>query len=524
MTAHSPDDRLSAFYDGELSAAERAEVERLVAAQPGLRAELNTLTGLSQRLSDLADDLPEVDLRPRVMQRIAASRPAAVSSDAPTRRRWMPLALLVCSLTLLFAAVLPLLPLSNNTELVVDNGPRVLTLDELAQSMKDASATPGANADIPGESFASHDSPAMATLSSPEEAGLGGARGALSDRSENVDGTGPSELLARIERRRDLKPGDIVSQMIEGGDVPMIADYTVIDVRRSARDVEFLLQKHSIVPLLASDRRKTSESTGGSERQATTPAPSEIIKVYLVDAETASLNTAMFECERLQEVVALNYLPLGLDEAGGAQLASQNGPAMQSADPSPVVAGSPPPAPAAMPRAVAQPGLRGAGEVVAKDTLIARQSMASGQPFPQDKRDQTDTKQDDVARVKGKVASDVNGNSIVIENGDEFYSEVMQRQVQSLKNADRGYPVKQQQNIDVPAITGRNTSAAQSLEALSNRNTAPQFDGRRGGNGVLSNNAYSNNAYNGGRSRQRAILVLRSQSPPPPPEATRLNP
>ncbi len=523
MTAHSPDDRLSAFYDGELSAAERAEVERLVTAQPGLRAELNTLTGLSQQLSDLADDLPEIDLRPRVMQRIAASRPATLSGDAPTRRRWMPLALLVCSLTLLVAAVLPWLPLSNNTELDFDNGPRVLTTDELAKLMKDAAATPGVSAEYPGESIASLDSPAMASMTAPDGVGLGGVA-AFTEGSENIDGTGPSELLARIERRRDLKPGDIVSQLIEGGDVPMIADYTVIDVRRTARDVEFLLQKHSIVPLLASDRRETSESTGGSELQATTPAPSEIIKVYLVDAETESLNTAFIECERLQEVVALNYLPLGLDEAGGAVLASQNGPAMQSADASPVVVGSPLAAPVAMPRAVTQPGLRSADEVVAKDASVARKSMAGGQPLPQDERDQqTDKKRDDVVRVKGKAASDVNGNSIIIENGHEFYSEVMQRQVQSLKNADRGYAVKQQQNIESPAISVRHAPASQALEALSNPNSVPQFDGRRGGNGVLSNNAYNNNAYNGGRTRQRAILVLRSQSPPPPPEATRLN-
>ncbi len=509
MTAHSPDDRLSAFYDGELSAVERAEVERLVTAQPGLRAELSMLTGLSQQLSDLADDLPEIDLRPRVMQRIAAIRPVISSSDAPSRRRWMPLMLMVSSLALLVAAVWPLLPDLSPPDLIVDHGPRSMTIEDLAKSMKDASVVPAVSADFPGESFASNDSPVMASMAAPDGAGFGGAMEAIADTSENIDGTGPSELLARIERRRDLKPGDIVSQMVEGGDVPMIAEYTVVDVRRSARDVEFLLEKHSIVPLLAPDRREHSESTTGSERQAALPAPSEMIKVYLVEAETGSLNTAMVECQNLQEVVALNYLPLGLQEAGEAQLASLNSPTAQAAEAAPA---------AALRSAVPVPGSRAAGENMSKGGPVARKSMAGGQQQVGDDSEQTDRKLDNVARDKEKAASLVNGNSIVIENGDEFYSEIMQRQVQSLKNADRSSPVKQQQNFEVPAIA-RSAPAAPALEVLSNPHPALQLDGRPGGNGLLYNNT-----YNGGRNRQRAILVLRSQSPPPPPEPTRLNP
>ena len=353
-------------------------------------------------------------------------------------------------------------------------------------------------------------------------AGFGGSARGLTDNGENDDGTGPSELLARIERRRDLKPGDIVSQMVEGGDVPMIADYTVIDVRRSARDVEFLLRKNSIVPLLATDRREDSDSTRVSERSTPSIPSSEIIKVYLVDAESASLNTAMVECQNLQEVVALNYLPLGLNAAGEAQLASLNGPPVLAADAVPTPAGSaqvvPAPAAALMRSAVAEPGSRAAGETVSKEGPVARKSMAGGQLPLDGAMNPVDKIADDVARSKEKVVSLVNGNSIVIENGDEFYSEIMQRQVQSLRNADRGSPVKQQQNFEVPAIA-RSAPATQALEALSNPNPSQQFDGRQGSNGLI----YSN-VYNGGRSRQRAILVLRSQSPPPPPEATRLPP
>ncbi len=519
MSAHSPDERLSAFYDGELSAVERAEVERLVNAQPALRAELSTLSGLSQQLSDLANDVPNVDLRPRVMQRIAASRPVISSSDGPSRRRWMPLMLMVSSLALLVAAVWPLMSHLSPPDLIVDHGPRAMTVDDLAIAMKDASVASASSAKFQGESVASHDSPMMASMAATDGAGFGGAMEAIADSSDSLDGTGPSELLARIERQRDLKPGDIVSQMVEGGDVPMIAEYTVIDVRRSARDVELLLRKHSIVPLLASDRRENSASMGGREQQDMPPL-SEILKVYLVDAESASLNTAMIECQNLREVVALNVEPLGLFDVGEAPLASVNGPTTQpvaAADSTPIAPISPS---AAMRSAVVAPGSPAAvGEAMSKGGPVARKSMAvDSQPLTGAKNS-VDKKVVDVAREKEKAASVVNGNSFVIENGDEFYSEVMQRQVQSLQNADRAYAPKQQQNMEVPEITGRNAPAAQALEALSTPNQFLRIDGRMGGNGLTYNNSYY-----GGRSRQRAILVLRSQSPPPPPEATRLNP
>ena len=125
MTTHGPDDRLSAFYDGELSAAERAEVERLLNERLDLQAELNGLSDLSQRLSELADEVPEFDLRPQLLQQIANTRrlasPTLASNPSGGRRRWMPLLLTACSLSLLVAALLPLLTKTDQSSMVAMN-------------------------------------------------------------------------------------------------------------------------------------------------------------------------------------------------------------------------------------------------------------------------------------------------------------------------------------------------------------------------------------------------------------------
>ena len=52
-------ERLSAYRDGEVSAEERTEVERWLAADPAARAELDRLTALSRALGRWEVDAPE---------------------------------------------------------------------------------------------------------------------------------------------------------------------------------------------------------------------------------------------------------------------------------------------------------------------------------------------------------------------------------------------------------------------------------------------------------------------------------
>ena len=543
MNSHGPDERLSAFYDGELSGVERADVERLMTERTDLRAELGELAGLSQRLSDLADDLPEVDLRSRVMQRIVAARPAptrplvasGVAGVLPPRQRWMPLLLTVCALTLLVAAVWPLLPLSDQADradLVANNekpdrGFTDRMSGDPAHSYESGMAAPSLSKSLAGDEFAAHDSPltmepAEISENSPSGVGGMGADGAHSD------GTGPSEFLASLERRRDLKPGDIVSRLIEGGDVPMIADYTVVDVLRTANHVEFLLQEHGIVPLNPIAEKDKSGFGGKSSRKST---DSEM-RVYLVEAESTSLNTALIQCQNLKEVVALNVEPLGYGE-GEAQVASRTAnqkPAAESPSPS---APAIPAKPSAVATAGAGPPAGGPGDaskgVAGKNSPPNYQAKTQGQLGDQaDVTNRVDQKMVDAPHEKSKLGQIVNGNSLVIENGDELYTEIQQRQVQlphsiyQSKSGRSNSASKQSlgQTIDNQPFTqpGQKT---ESVESIFSKGQAPPANGNLNGDGLQYGNNYNANGF---RNRQRAIVVLRPQSPPPPPEPTSLKP
>ena len=523
MNTHGPDDRLSAFYDGELSAAERADVERLVTERSDLRAELSAMAGLSQRLSDLADDVPEVDLRQRVMQRIAAVRPVpqrgVVPRDVTPRRHWTPLLWMACALTLVVVAALPWLPRSNETQIVANNAHPDSLGGEPAMPLSVAMNSPAMTPASPTEQFSTQDSPMTASsATSGDRENLGGSVGGtgLGGGSANRDGTGPSEFLARLERRRDLKPGDIVSHMVEDGDVPMIADYTVVDVNRTANHVEILLREHGIVPLTPmvenpqAPRRKPSAKISGTAD----------MKVYLVDAESVSLNTALLECQNLKDVVALSVESLApFDDAEG-QRVSRGGGLPRKADTAPAGLAAPSMtngAAADKRGAAGTPGSESKDRTAKFGPLDRKTKPAAEMPHP----DSLTKKMSDESGGEQRLSPVINGNSLIVENGDELYSEIKYRQVQQSKTPGRGnYSIQKQQAVDTQPFTppGQKTESAESVFV---QGKAQPSAGNLMGDGLPYGNSLNTTGY---LNRQRAVLVLRSQLPPPPPEPTRIHP
>ena len=80
---HVPDhELLSAYLDGELTAAEQAEVERLLAADPAVRQLLDEMRALGATLQACRRDVGE-DLGPQVL-RIAQRRMLTGEDERPT--------------------------------------------------------------------------------------------------------------------------------------------------------------------------------------------------------------------------------------------------------------------------------------------------------------------------------------------------------------------------------------------------------------------------------------------------------
>jgi hypothetical protein len=92
MSAALPDDRLSAYLDGELDHVDRAEVDQLLASSPDARAELAAVTEIKSMLSALP--LVERQVAPHPLAApVVAAEPTAplapVVDLAARRRRWV---------------------------------------------------------------------------------------------------------------------------------------------------------------------------------------------------------------------------------------------------------------------------------------------------------------------------------------------------------------------------------------------------------------------------------------------------
>lgn len=107
MNRESIDSLISAYHDGELNAAERAEVDQLLAASPQAQAELASYREMSAMLRDCRRPALSADLAPLVMQAIvqpttapAVSQPLRANTPARKWTRWVTVAAVAAGLIL----------------------------------------------------------------------------------------------------------------------------------------------------------------------------------------------------------------------------------------------------------------------------------------------------------------------------------------------------------------------------------------------------------------------------------------
>lgn len=103
MNDKSINSLISAYHDGELTAAERTEVERLLQSSPEARAELEAYRRVSQVLREACRAKLNADLTPSVMQAVKRlpARPTTApqkSSSLPAWTRWAAMVAVAASL------------------------------------------------------------------------------------------------------------------------------------------------------------------------------------------------------------------------------------------------------------------------------------------------------------------------------------------------------------------------------------------------------------------------------------------
>ncbi|RLS51808.1 MAG: hypothetical protein DWH91_18240 [Planctomycetota bacterium] len=474
MKTPGHDEQLSAFHDGELSAAERMEVERRLTESETLRGELHAITQLSTRLNDLADAVPEFSLVDRVMSQLPPSTAAASTAGLPeTRQRRMRLGAWLWTVAGLGLAALltwPLMSVPNQVgslpavpspHLAIDSrhteaSPSALAVasDQPVMAMNDTFPPVSAAHDVPGSPV-----PAMAPADPRAVAGAMEPAG-VAVTEESAD---PQELqqltrtVTRIIRDRSLTNGEQLTLLESDGPVPVLLDYQVVDVARVANSIQVLLHKNGVQSL-------TPGGTVTADTVAKNHLSEDEMRVIYVAATPQVMNST-FEASN-EDVLSNN-----LGEVYAINVTSDRGP-----DPANIVVNKEPAGP---PEKPAGESLAGPAQSAAA-LRISKVAEATAPPAPS---------------ITLPSPPMLNGICVELNDGQQFYAELSQRQSGAYNQVTPRRTNQAGRGAPVPAV--RNA-----IEGLAGGSANTPFTPEQ-----------LQNSYQGGqRKLQKALIVVRSRA------------
>jgi hypothetical protein len=288
MNATNWEELLSAYYDGELPPEERARVEAWLEEHPQGRQLLNQFSELSG-LIGRSGEFTAAE-RGEVEQRQLQSRVLASLTPAPVRRWWLRSlnrwGIAVGALAATLLLVVALGPGRPNVDQVVNVGvsdpsrdlapmaapameppsPIAITVREAAEAPPSPKSGPTMTKAMPA--------PTMAPAS---PFGPPAARSA--ERVSPAKGTSPAADLDMAGDRKDslenrrgqlpiltpgmkVDPGEILYSLASDGGEAVLVEYTVVDVRKAAGEMEVLLRKHGIQSIPATGKNEPAKKVG----------------------------------------------------------------------------------------------------------------------------------------------------------------------------------------------------------------------------------------------------------------------
>lgn len=218
---------ISAYHDGELTAAERTEVERLLATSPEARAELEAYRQVSSLLREAGRPALDRDLTPMVMQTIEQDMllPKAAQPLRGRQANWTKWAAVVAAVAMCLIVVVGInLQRDPQAPVVAQNTP--VTPDVKPVEVKPIDITPkpeGSNA----VTIAKND----ATVVKPIDVGIA-----------------PEDLpLEVIENLKQAVPGKIVRYLKQSGkDEVAVFHLMVLDVQPGLESLQMILSAQQI--------------------------------------------------------------------------------------------------------------------------------------------------------------------------------------------------------------------------------------------------------------------------------------
>ncbi len=323
-----PKSLLSAYFDGEVSADERAAVSRAAQKSPAAQQALDEYAQLSENLKSLRDSVPSPQLHDAVLAAIQS--PESLQSESPQsspsarkprnppvrallQRRWVQVAggILAASAAGLFLMVQfsgqqqdGAAPFAANG-VVASDAARPAVSSEMALARNEPSPSTMDDelkmaSEPEGERLAAA---AARSLARPEESphGAGLAGLAKGDSSEALVRTAsiPSDWYTQqvVNDDRTPQPGDVMTYLRRVADETVVIPVTVVDVQMTAGQIRLLLAEHGIqsVPMKGAAVAGTDADGTGGEAEAV----EESSVAILVESDWGQFSAVMDDLDTL---------------------------------------------------------------------------------------------------------------------------------------------------------------------------------------------------------------------------------
>lgn len=295
MSKHLSDERLSAYFDGEVTPEERAEIERLLDGSEEVKQELAEYRLLSKLLKELPRETVSQDLSVTVVQAVGRPEP---------RRGWK----IVCSLAALSAGLILMLKMTESgrpqREMADISGERQHFMGEgedasLLSEMKSAEMKPG-------RGFA--DATQAKRFSVDDEGGVIPQASKIPDSARNY-GKAMSEepekglVFDDLQKLRDADIGNMVTALEETTDGVNVVRLTVIDRQAGLSSLQVLLSRQKIP-------EEQAEGDSNVLRKKIRGEPAEqLVAVYVV-ATSPQLEAALRELRNSEQFQQLEMSEL----------------------------------------------------------------------------------------------------------------------------------------------------------------------------------------------------------------------
>ncbi|MFV0444049.1 MAG: anti-sigma factor family protein [Planctomycetaceae bacterium] len=297
------DELLSACHDGELTASERAKVDRLLSDNPALQETLDDFRELTSVLQSLPRPQAPPRLQADVLRRVQTVRPP--TSAGPGRRfPWLWGLSLAATAAMLMVLIGRSVPSPNPAEVAVASraaqikdddarielatGETTSTTDHMADSAAGLSASSVAKESLAPATVTTKTESDSAEQNLPRPV-ISAAAAPASPASDSALGLPYSvggAVVSRLRFSHDNPPAvaDVLAHVFESDGQTMVVEFDVVNVDQTSRDMLVLLRQRGVT-MVSAAQDESHPIAGTISQRSTTTGEAALVAVYVEATE-----------------------------------------------------------------------------------------------------------------------------------------------------------------------------------------------------------------------------------------------